>query len=154
MHPRFEQIIESLHPSYERLMAMEPVSGRAPRDKASGIYLFSEGDRHLYVGRAKNITNRYNWHCAPASDHNRASFAFKLAREETGNLKPSYQKGDKSRAGLMLNPEFVAAFIESKARIRRMSFRYVSEPSPTRQALLEAYVCIVLQTPYNDFDTH
>jgi hypothetical protein len=44
----------------------------------------------------------------------------------------------------MLNPEFLAAFIEAKARDRRMQFRYVSEPNPTRQALLEAYVCIVL----------
>ncbi|TIO47592.1 MAG: hypothetical protein E5X80_31270 [Mesorhizobium sp.] len=154
MHLRFQRIVESLHPAYERLMAMEPISGAAPKDRVNGIYLFSEGDRHLYVGRAKNITNRYDWHCIPASDHNRASFAFKLAREATGNLKPSYQKGEKSRAGLMLNPEFVAAFMEAKARIRRMSFRYVSEPNPTRQALLEAYVCIVLQTPYNDFDTH
>lgn len=154
MHPRFQKIIESLHPSYERLMATVPISGAAPKDRANGIYLFSEGDRHLYVGRAKNITNRYDWHCTPTSDHNRASFAFKLAREATGNLRPSYQKGEKSRSGLMLNPDFATAFTEAKARVRRMNFRYVSEQDPTRQALLEAYVCIVLQTPYNDFDTH
>lgn len=153
MHPRFQEIIESLHPSYERL-SMVPISGAAPKGKVNGIYLFSEDDRHLYVGRAKNITNRYDWHCIPGSDHNRASFAFKLAREATGNLKASYQRGEKSRDGLMLNPEFLAAFTGAKARIRRMQFRYVSEPNPTRQALLEAYVCIVLQTPYNDFDTH
>jgi hypothetical protein len=54
----------------------------------------------------------------------------------------------------MLDPEFAAAFTEAKARVRQMHFRYVIEPNPTRQALLEAYVCIVLQTPYNDFDTH
>lgn len=154
MDARFREIIESLHPSYVKLMEAQPTSGAPPKDKSNGVYLFSEGDRHLYVGRAKNITNRYDWHCIPASDHNRASFAFKLAREATGHTKPSYQKGEFSRAGLMLNPEFLAAFTEAKARVRRMSFRYVSEPNATRQALLEAYVCIVLQTPYNDFDTH
>ncbi len=154
MHPRFQQIIEGLHPSYERLMTMAPTSGTAPKDRVNGIYLFSEGNSHLYVGRAKDITNRYDWHCLPASDHNRASFAFKLAREATGNLRASYQKGEKSRDGLMKNPEFLTAFTEAKARVRRMDFRYVSEPNPTRQALLEAYVCIILQTPYNDFDTH
>ena len=153
MHPRFAYIIESLHPSFEQLVAMEPISGAPPTDKVNGVYLFSEGDRHLYVGRARNISARYDWHCIPYSDHNRASFAFKLAREMTGHIKPTYKKGQ-GRSWLVLQPDFAPAFFEAKARVRQMNFRYVSEPDPTRQALLEAYVCIALQTPYNDFDTH
>jgi hypothetical protein len=35
-----------------------------------------------------------------------------------------------------------------------MGYRYVEEPNPTRQALLEMYCAIALGTPYNDFDTH
>jgi hypothetical protein len=35
-----------------------------------------------------------------------------------------------------------------------MDFRFVSEPDPTRQCLLEVYVSVVHSTPYNDFDTH
>lgn len=153
MHPKFAEAIESLHGSFERLMASEPTTGRAPLVRTNGIYLFSEGERHMYVGRAKDVRNRYAWHCIPSSDHNRASFAFKLARELTGNLKPSYQQGEKSREGLMNDPIFVSAFIEAKARVRQMSFRHVEEPHPTRQAMLEAYVAIVLETPYNDFST-
>lgn len=35
-----------------------------------------------------------------------------------------------------------------------MDVRYVSEPDPMRQALLEMYVSVSLQTPHNDFDNH
>jgi hypothetical protein len=32
-----------------------------------------------------------------------------------------------------------------------MDVRYVEETDPQRQALLEIYVAVVLETPYNDF---
>jgi len=51
-------------------------------------------------------------------------------------------------------PEFAAAFTAAKQRIRKMNLRYVEETDPLRQALLEIYVSAVLQTPYNDFNTH
>ncbi len=35
-----------------------------------------------------------------------------------------------------------------------MELQYVEETDQARQALLEYYVCFVLNTPYNDFDTH
>ncbi len=54
----------------------------------------------------------------------------------------------------MLNPDFAAAFIAAKERIRRMEYRYVEEGDQSRQALLEIYCAVVLGTPYNDFDTH
>jgi hypothetical protein len=82
-----------------------------------------------------------------------AAFAFRLAREQTGNLKASY-KPEGSRADLMRDPAFVTAFETAKARIRNMDTRFVSEPQPVRQALLEIYAAIALETPYNDFDTH
>jgi hypothetical protein len=83
-----------------------------------------------------------------------AAFAFRLARETTGNLKATYKKGEGSRSALMEDEEFVAAFDASKARIRKMSLRFVEESDPVRQALLEIYVAVVLSTPYNDFDNH
>jgi hypothetical protein len=52
----------------------------------------------------------------------------------------------------MEEPEFSTAFTEAKARIRKMDVRFVEESDPTRQALLEIYVAVVLATPYNDFD--
>ena len=46
------------------------------------------------------------------------------------------------------------AFMLAKSRIRNMEIRYAKESSPRRQALLEMYVAIVLDTSYNDFETH
>jgi hypothetical protein len=82
-----------------------------------------------------------------------AAFAFRLARIETGNLKATY-KSQGSRTALMSDPTFVKAFHEAKSRIRRMRVRYVEEAEPIHQALLEIYVAIALNTPFNDFDTH
>ena len=54
----------------------------------------------------------------------------------------------------MLDPAFAAAFLAAKERIRGMEDRYVEEANQNRQALLEIYCAIVLETPYNDFRTH
>jgi hypothetical protein len=35
-----------------------------------------------------------------------------------------------------------------------MSVRYVDEPDPISQALLEIYVAVTTGARYNDFDTH
>jgi hypothetical protein len=35
-----------------------------------------------------------------------------------------------------------------------MEYRYVEEADQNSQALLEIYCAVVLQTPYNDFNTH
>jgi len=152
MEDIFRRHVEQLHAKYEALMAMSAVSfGSLPREVPTcGIYLFSEGSSHLYVGRSKKIRQRLHLHCGgPAG----ASFAFKLAREATGRVKATYtSKG--SRQELLADPVFAAAFHAAKARIRQMHIRFVEEPDPVRQALLEIYVTIVLAAPYNDFDTH
>lgn len=155
MHPKFAAVIENLQPSFERLMAMEPLRGTPPPVKTtpkSGIYLFSEGDRHLYVGRSNRIAKRYGLHCGTSAKQNQASFAWKLMAEVVGH-KATYKKGE-GRADMILLPHYSDAFSAAKARIRAMDYRFVEEADQIRQSLLEAYVCIALQTPYNDFDTH
>ena len=156
MEPRFAAMAESLHPSFERLVAASPcTAGRLPTDMPlSGVYLFTEEGRHLYVGRTNGMRKRYARHCNPGATHRMAAFAFRLAREATGRAKASYKAGEDSREGLVLNPEFLAAFTEAKARIRRMDYRFVEEADQTRQALLEIYCSVALATPYNDFNTH
>ena len=156
MHPLFAQVVETLEPSFELLLGMDPVSGgRFPATvPKEGVYLFSERARNLYVGRTRNIRNRYGGHCRPGATRHSATFAFRLAREATGYTESSYRQGPDSREGLMENPEFVAAFDASKRRIREMNFRFVAEEEPTRQALLEIYCSVALETPYNNFATH
>ena len=133
-------------------MAMNPVTlARLPKVvPKSGIYLFSEGSTHLYVGRSKRLRERLRYHSGPAED---APFAFRLAREQTGNTKASYSISG-SRKALLEEPVFRAAFQAAKDRIRRMDIRFVEEPDSNRQALLEIYATICVGAPYNDFDTH
>jgi hypothetical protein len=54
----------------------------------------------------------------------------------------------------MLDETFRSAFQTAKQSISAMTVRYVEERDPLKQALLEMYVAIVLQTPHNDFDNH
>jgi len=148
--------VDALRPSLEKLLAMTPVKATSlPKTMpAAGVYLFSEGKRPLYVGRSNGIRRRIGRHCRPGATHRMAAFAFRLAREATGNLIATYKRGEGSRTSLMENQAFIKAFTDAKARIRSMDLRFVEESDPTRQALLEIYVSVVLSTPYNDFDTH
>jgi hypothetical protein len=155
MNRKFATLIETLHPSYEHLLAMDPVTTESlPKETPiSGIYLFTEHQKHLYVGRSNRLKSRVRRHGTKGSKHNVAAFAFKMAREATGNLQATYTtKG--SRKDLVLQPEFAAAFADAKQRIRAMEVRFVEETDQLKQAILEMYVSFVLDTPFNDFDTH
>ena len=156
MHQKFITAIESLHQKFEELQAGRSYRfGELPVSiSKSGVYLFSEGADHLYVGRSNRLRERYFLHCRKGSRHNQASFAFKLAREAVKAPAAKYKPGNNSRAGLAATSEFAAAFASAKERIRGMQYRYVEETDQTRQALLEAYCIIALATPFNDFDTH
>lgn len=156
MNPKFAALTESLDDSFRRLISMDSVRDQQfPRSMIKqGVYLFSERDQHLYVGRSNHIRRRYGRHCNLGATHRMAAFAFRLARESTGNIKASYKSGENSRDGLMDNEEFRSAFEEAKLRIRKMDFRFVEETDQIRQALLEVYCAVVLNARYNDFDNH
>lgn len=157
MDERFAQHVEALQPSLRALIEMQRFRYTAlPRDlPRRGIYLLSENGCNLYVGRSNNIRRRLGRHCNPGATHKSAAFAFRLAREATNRLKAVYAPGvGGTRAELMLEGTFVEAFTAAKRRIREMEIRFVEETDPTRQALLEIYAAVVLNTPYNDFDTH
>ncbi len=157
INPDFAAMIEKLQPSLERVMAMVPVTiatlppvGTMPK---SGIYWLSEGSASIYVGRSRRIRERLQEHVRPSSGHNQASFAFLLAREMTGRLDATY-KAVGSRANLLTEVPFGAAFSQAKERIRRMDLRFVEETHPVCQCLLEVYVATVVKARYNDFDSH
>lgn len=156
MDSTFARYADALHPAFERLVAMAPVTIATlpPGAPRQCIYLFSEPGKYLYVGRTRHLRQRMRQHSIPSSRHNQAVFAFRLAREVTGRDVAAYS-GDGRRAVLAsADPAFVAAFTAAKARVRAMQLRYVEETDPLRQALLEIYASIVLATPYNDFNTH
>ena len=156
MDGKFIAHVEALRPKLEELLAMTPVrpTSLPKMMPPAGVYLFSEKNEPLYVGRSNSIRRRIGRHCRAGATHRMAAFAFRLAREATANLIATYKHGPGSRAGLAENEAFTKAFSDAKARIRSMDLRFVEESDPIRQALLEIYVSVVLSTPYNDFDTH
>ena len=155
MHESFRQHVESLHPSFENLLACPSFTfATLPKNlPLAGVYVFSEQGKDLYVGRTNNIRSRIQQHCRPGSGHNTAPFAFRLAREAQNILKATYTAVG-SRENLLRDTAFSDAFIAAKARVRAMDVRVVEESNPLRQALLEMYIAIVLNAPYNDFDNH
>jgi hypothetical protein len=135
-----------------KLEALAYVSKPA-RLPVSGVYLFSEGNAPLYVGRTNHLSQRLGNHCRAGSKANQSSFAFRLAREAAGITEAAYS-GDETRQALMMRPDFVAGFAAAKARLNQMQIRFVEERDQVQQALLEIYCAVALKTPYNQFGTH
>lgn len=152
MDAKFAGLVDSLHPNLEGMLRQAPYK-RGDLLPLEGIYLFTEAGRPLYVGRSRNIRRRYAHHTNPGSRTNQAVFAMLLAREKLG-LVADYRPGPTTRANLMSDPGFIETFSKAKERIAQMEFRAVEEADPVRQALLEIYCSVVLETPYNDFRTH
>jgi len=152
---RFRILVEGLHSKFESLVGMAAHAGVPPPTNmpVSGIYLFSDGDVPLYVGRSNRLRKRFFLHTREGSQHNQASFAFRLVAEGLKLPPASYTK-EGSRKVVASTDEFIREFSSAKTRIRAMNYRYVEEADQTRQALLEIYAAVVLQTPYNDFGTH
>jgi hypothetical protein len=153
MNDRFRKIAEDLEKKCAALLAMESViANDVPKDTPiGGIYLFSEEQEDLYVGRTKRrLDKRIKSHFGTSLD---CPFAWRLAREKTGKMA-TYKKHEGSRKLLLTDSLFKDEYEHAKKRIRGMKVRYVHEPDPTTQALLEIYVSIATGAKHNDFDTH
>ena len=150
-------MLEDVEAKCRKLLAMQPITAAAVPPNSTpigGVYLFSEGDAHLYAGRTKlrigvRISNQFG------TNSKATSFPWLIARQETGR-KATYKK-EGSREDLLKNPKFKKfkeAYDRARARICKMQVRYVYEPDPVRQTLLEIYVAVATKAKYNDFDTH
>lgn len=155
MDASFQSRLHSIVGSFQRLRESPgitfPLGRQALPNK--GIYLFSEGDDHLYVGRSDNIRGRLGLHSRPGSDYFQASFATLLAKEKC-KLVADYKYRRADPLHFANQQTFREAFAASKARIRTMRIRTVEENDPINQALLEVYTATVLPTRYNDFSNH
>src|SRR2546428_12483555 len=118
MNDKFRDLVESLEPKYLALLSMPPVRfGSLPKEiPPRGIYLFSEGAAHLYVGRTNGIRKRLQNHCRLSGTHFTATFAFRIARHTTGKTKASYARAG-SRSELTADAVFGPAFEAAKKRI-------------------------------------
>jgi len=152
---RFRAEVESRLPDLvEELVSCAPhrrVVDRAPT--TPGIYLYSEGDRHLYVGRTRDLSRRWADHTRPSSSINSASFAFNIAKRATAKEGVNVAI---ARLQLAVHPVFERAFIDAKARVRAMDYRFVRVDSAVLSTVGEVYAAMVLGTEgdFNEFETH
>lgn len=139
-------------------------TGRNPPPRTHGVYLFTEHDRHLYVGRtgktersvragkasASGFRARLAGHCRPSSGLSSATFAIRLALEQAATTGDAITA---ARGTLLEHPRFPALFVAAKERITKMEFRVVEIEDDRESAVFEVYAAYMLKTPYNSFAT-
>jgi len=137
---------------FASIAGMEPVTLHSlPRDMPEqGVYAFFEAGRCLYVGRSNRLRKRLRDHVAVQPE--KAAFAFRLARKETGRTA-TYRAGE-GRSALFADPAFRRVFDDQVERIMAMGIRYAEERDPLRQTLLEIYCIRAFAASENDFETH
>lgn len=152
---RFEALLGQMEPLLEELRVCEPhrrdIPPAAPEE--SGVYLFTEGDKPIYVGRTRNFRRRWGEHTQPSSPENKAPFAFNIAR-----LDASGDGFDITgpRKEVEARPGFRRYFLAAKLRVRAMDFRFVRIANPAVSSIFEVYASLSLGTEgeFNLFETH
>jgi len=120
--------------------------------EAAGMYLFLEDGQPMYVGQSRNLRQRLANHCRPSSGHNKASFAFNLARRE---LEEQGHQLVGSREAIENLQVFLEPFRDAKKRLDEMEVRYVTCNDPELRTVFEVYAAERLNTKtYNTFETH
>lgn len=149
----FRRRIEELPALMKELLADSPRRwdnlGELPK---SGIYLLFDRGKPIYVGRSRNIRTRLRSHGRPSATHHSASFAFLMAKKEAE--RTGLDLAGKTRKVLGKDAEFAPLFEHAKERVRQMTIRVIAIDDPIMQRLLEMYAHLVLNTPYNSFETH
>jgi predicted GIY-YIG superfamily endonuclease len=116
-----------------------------------GIYVFYENGKPIYVGRSKNLRQRFRQHRHQSSGHNSATFAFMIARldaeKEGVNIK-------RTREELQNDPVFSPIFSKTKTRVSEMQIQVLPMDDPIEQTLFEVYAALELNTEYNNWETH
>lgn len=152
LNPEYEARLQQAQVLLEELESQTPLalSGLGAVPPKPGVYLISEGDSPLYVGRTRNLRQRFRNHTSGRPEQ--SAFAFRLARKDSGHLKATY-KPVGSRKHLMQDPSFRSAFEQNIKRIKAMNARFVVIDCPLMQHIFEAYAAVSLRTPHNEFTT-
>ena len=125
--------------------------GVVSQEGQAGIYALEERDQIVYVGRTRNLRKRLRSHISFSKRANKASFAFRRTRIETGK-QATYKTRDAKKT-LMKDPVFVEAYIRHIERIKQMTVRFVEIADPVTQYLFELYAHLEYDLPLDGFDT-
>jgi hypothetical protein len=178
----WEQFNEELPEIVQTVVEGEAFSAKNPPTMTGrGIYLFSSGSEHLYVGRtgvtarsrksgkepSTSFTARWRQHTGFSSPPHSAPFAMKLARDAAEALGVPLPQ-DLKDAGLIERtsqwwslrndpnpPDFYLLFQEAKRFISEdLEFRiaeFVDDVRGVRSHVAEVYADVILQTTFGDF---
>lgn len=136
---------------FEKLRTAPPLSNPTGVEHKGkqGIYAFKVDGEIVHIGRTRNLQRRMRDH--RTKDHNKASFAFKQTRKETGRSASYKKKG--SRADLLTDPIFSAAFAKNIEAVKGMEVHFVEITSHELQYLVEMYACIEFGLSTDEFNT-
>ena len=178
----WEELNQNLPGILEAMLESDSFNAEVPPVLGGrGIYLFSDGEEYLYVGRtgvtarsrkaekepSTSFTARWKQHTGFSSPPHSAPFAMKLARdvaEQFGVAQPQ----DLKDAGVIERtadwwglrkgetpPDFYLLLQEAKRFIAEdLDFRvaeFVDDHRGVRSHVAEVYADVVLQTTYGDF---
>ncbi|MCH7642783.1 MAG: GIY-YIG nuclease family protein [Chloroflexi bacterium] len=149
---QFEEMIANL-PVVLKALQLSPALNVEGLDKVpdSGIYVFYENQRPVYVGRSNSLKSRLRSHGRESSDHRSATFAFILAVKEAKNRGIDTSP---TRDQLQDIPVFREIYSDSKKRVRKMEIRVVEIVDAIEQTVFEVYASLALETPHNSFENH
>jgi len=119
---------------------------------SSGVYVFYRENKPLYVGRSNRLKERIQEHGRPSSDHYSATLAFTIAKERMNfnrNKRRLATRNDLEKA-----PGFKEEFFLARKQVAAMQVKVVKIEDQRAQTLFEIYAALVLNTKYNDFQTH
>lgn len=166
----FAELVAWLPTMLEELLASPIYNGveRPPRNQR-GIYLFTDGGQHLYVGRTgitararagttesnTSFRARFDNHTQRGTRPGTAPFANRLMRERAteGGIEIPHEWWTKREAE---GAEIFGLFCEAKKRIFQMECRVIGFDDDTkgiRSTVGETYVHARLGTPHNEFLT-
>jgi hypothetical protein len=150
-----DQLYATMRQRLDQLLGSprRPVSAGNAWPKSAGVYAIFDAGECLYVGRTGDVRSRLKSHCADSSTHHKASFAFRLAREATGNEQATYKKAG-GRAELASTPAFNAEFTRQRRRIGAMEAAFIELPNDETQAMFEIYAAMALRARHSKFNTH
>ena len=149
----FDMAMQNTERLLDKLLQSEKIAiSSVSLNFSQGVYAFFEGDKPVYIGRINNLKNRLAQHRRRSSTHDQASFAFRIACEETKKLGLEFNSSN--RKELALHKDFSSYFYSAKERVAAMRVCAIETNDPVEQAIFEIYAAVKLRTEYNTFQTH
>lgn len=150
----FDHIAGELPGLLQKLLAAPAakVSEHEQIPNVPGIYLFTEGDKPIYVGQTRILRDRLSNHTNPLAKNNQATFAFLVAKVEAEKAKVDIKK---FRKELEEDEAFAGHFQAAKLRVSDMDVRFLLLDGPIERSVFEIYAAMALDTlVFNSFETH